>query len=209
MGDMFAVIGIPAAINERHATGRGRLVKAGLFENNIFLVAQHMAQFAVTGKPAPPMPARISAWAVYDVFATADDDQVFVGVVSDSQWAVCCREKVLAGLEKAHSRVSGELEDGTRYNAMEPARQLWVLATLTDTVIEVDRRYLGKMNAADRAVYYDESKVLAEAFGIPSHLVPEDYDAFRDYFAEQVATLEPTDASRDITRDRSRASMLS
>ena len=111
------------------------------------------------------------------------------------------RERVLAGLEKAHSRVAGELEDGTPYNAMEPDRQLWVLATLTDTVIEVDRRYLGKMRPADRVAYYDESKLLADAFGIPSHLVPDDYDAFRDYFAEKVATLEPTEASRDITRE--------
>lgn len=92
MGGMFAVIGILAALAERERTGRGRLVKAGLFENNIFLVAQHMAQFAVTGRPAPPMPARVSAWAVYDVFRTADDEQVFVGVVSDGQWQVFCRD---------------------------------------------------------------------------------------------------------------------
>jgi crotonobetainyl-CoA:carnitine CoA-transferase CaiB-like acyl-CoA transferase len=49
-----------------------------------------MAQYAVTGAPANPMPARISAWAIYDVFDTKDDDKVFVGVVSDTQWKVFC-----------------------------------------------------------------------------------------------------------------------
>ena len=90
MGGMFAAIGILAALQERHTTGRGQVIRSGLFENNMFLVAQHMAQFAVTGKAAAPMPARISAWAVYDVFETADDDQVFVAVVSDTQWPLFC-----------------------------------------------------------------------------------------------------------------------
>ncbi|MDX2143107.1 MAG: CaiB/BaiF CoA-transferase family protein [Rhodospirillaceae bacterium] len=89
-GGMFGVIGILAALQQRHATGMGQLVQASLFETTIFLVGQHMAQFAVTGAPAAPMPARISAWAIYDVFDTKDDDKVFVGVVSDTQWKVFC-----------------------------------------------------------------------------------------------------------------------
>jgi uncharacterized protein (DUF2236 family) len=109
------------------------------------------------------------------------------------------REAVLAGLEKAHAKVRGRLADGTDYDALEPARQFWVLATLTDTVIEVDRRYLGRMKPADRAAYYEESKRLAAAFGVPEGLVPADYEAFRDYMAERFATLEPTEQSRDIT----------
>jgi crotonobetainyl-CoA:carnitine CoA-transferase CaiB-like acyl-CoA transferase len=59
-------------------------VQAALFENNVFLVAQHMMQFAVTGKPADPMPSRISAWAVYDVFTVKDGEQIFLAVVSDA-----------------------------------------------------------------------------------------------------------------------------
>jgi len=90
MGGMFGAIAIMAALHERAKTGRGQFVQSGLFENNVFLVAQHMMQFAVTGRPADPMPARLSAWAIYDVFDTADGDQVFVGVVSDSQWKPFC-----------------------------------------------------------------------------------------------------------------------
>ncbi|HRK25219.1 MAG TPA: CaiB/BaiF CoA-transferase family protein [Beijerinckiaceae bacterium] len=99
MGGMFAVIGILAALQERARTGRGQFIKAGLFESNMLLVAQHMMQFAVTGTPARPMPERIAAWAVYDVFDTSDGEQVFVGVVSDTQWAVFCDAFGLADLK--------------------------------------------------------------------------------------------------------------
>jgi crotonobetainyl-CoA:carnitine CoA-transferase CaiB-like acyl-CoA transferase len=68
-----------------------------LFENNVFLVAQHMLQMAVTGKAAAPLPERISAWAIYDLFDTGDGEQIFVGVVSDTQWAAFCKS---FGLEK-------------------------------------------------------------------------------------------------------------
>jgi crotonobetainyl-CoA:carnitine CoA-transferase CaiB-like acyl-CoA transferase len=98
MGGMFGVIAILAALQERERTGKGQFVKSALFENNMFLVAQHMMQFAVTGKPAAPMPERISAWAVYDVFDTADGSQVFVGVVTDTQWRAFCEAFGLADL---------------------------------------------------------------------------------------------------------------
>jgi crotonobetainyl-CoA:carnitine CoA-transferase CaiB-like acyl-CoA transferase len=90
MGGMFAVIGILAALQERSRTGRGQLVRSALFENNAFLVSPHMAQFAITGQPAPPMPARISAWGIYDVFDTADGNQIFIAVVTDTQWRAFC-----------------------------------------------------------------------------------------------------------------------
>ncbi len=90
MGGMFAAIAILAALRQRDATGLGQYVKSGLFENNIFLVAQHMAQFAVTGKAPAPMPNRISAWGIYDLFTVKNDEQVFVAVVSDTQWKIFC-----------------------------------------------------------------------------------------------------------------------
>lgn len=88
-GGMFGVIGVLAALEERHRTGKGQKVVASLFETTAYLVGQHMAQFAVTGKPAAPMPARLSAWAIYDVFETKDDP-VFIGVVTDVLWEKFC-----------------------------------------------------------------------------------------------------------------------
>ena len=89
-GGMFGVIAILAALERRHRTGLGGHVRCSLFETTAFLVGQHMAQMAVTGSPAAPMPSRVSAWAIYDVFATAGEGQVFVGVVSDQQWVAFC-----------------------------------------------------------------------------------------------------------------------
>ncbi|RZJ23220.1 MAG: CoA transferase [Haliea sp.] len=99
MGGMFGAIGAMAALAQREKTGRGQEVQSALFENNVFLVAQHMMQFAVTGQAADPMPSRISAWAVYDVFTVRDGEQIFLAVVSDSQWALFCQAFGLADLQ--------------------------------------------------------------------------------------------------------------
>jgi crotonobetainyl-CoA:carnitine CoA-transferase CaiB-like acyl-CoA transferase len=87
---MFGALGILAALFQRNATGEGQQVVASLFESTVFLVGQHMAQYAVMGEPAAPMPARVSAWAIYQIFETKDHDQVFVGIVSDKQWHLFC-----------------------------------------------------------------------------------------------------------------------
>jgi crotonobetainyl-CoA:carnitine CoA-transferase CaiB-like acyl-CoA transferase len=92
MGGMFGAIGILAALRERETTGRGKLIRSALYENTVFLVAQHMAQLAITGEEPPPMAVKKPAWGIYDIFATADGDRLFVGVVTDTQWEVFCRE---------------------------------------------------------------------------------------------------------------------
>ena len=91
MGGMFGAIGILAALREREHTGRGQEVQSALFENCVFLCAQHMQQFAMTGESPPPMPSRVSAWSVYDVFTLADGQQLFIGAVSDKQWLTLCK----------------------------------------------------------------------------------------------------------------------
>ena len=88
-GGMFGAIGVLGALHQRNATGKGQKVIASLYESTVFLVGQHMAQKAVTGQAAAPMPARVSAWAIYQVFQTKDEP-VFVGVVSDKQWLLLC-----------------------------------------------------------------------------------------------------------------------
>jgi len=89
MGGMFAAIGIMGALREREVTGRGQTVTSALFENCAWVVAQHMLQYTITGAAARPMPERISAWGIYDVF-DCSDGQLFVGVVTDTQWKIFC-----------------------------------------------------------------------------------------------------------------------
>ncbi|MEH6607300.1 MAG: CaiB/BaiF CoA-transferase family protein [Pseudomonadales bacterium] len=89
-GGMFGVIGILAALEERHRTGEGKQVTASLYETTAFMVGQHMAQQAMSGEEPPPMSVRRSAWSVYDIFYSGDGERVFVGVVSDSLWQRFC-----------------------------------------------------------------------------------------------------------------------
>jgi crotonobetainyl-CoA:carnitine CoA-transferase CaiB-like acyl-CoA transferase len=90
MGGMFGAIGVLAALRERDSTGRGQEVQSALFENCVFLSAQHMQQYAMTREAPPPMPARVSAWSVYDVFTLAEGEQLFIGAVSDKQFVTLC-----------------------------------------------------------------------------------------------------------------------
>src|SRR3977135_304626 len=92
MGGTFAAVGILAALRERESTGRGKQVTSALFESTAYLVAQHMAQFELTGEAPPPMSVKRPAWGVYDIFETRDGDRLFVGVVTDTPWEGFCRE---------------------------------------------------------------------------------------------------------------------
>ena len=90
MGGMFAAIATLGALVQRGVTGRGMEVQSALFENNVFLMGQHMLQFAVTGRHPAPMPARDNPWAIYDLFTVAGGEQIFLAAVSDAQWLVFC-----------------------------------------------------------------------------------------------------------------------
>jgi crotonobetainyl-CoA:carnitine CoA-transferase CaiB-like acyl-CoA transferase len=89
-GGMFGYIGILLALYERQQTGKGKFVKAALFETTAFLMGQHMAYAALGGSPVPPMPARVSAWSIYQIFRSSDGEQVFIGIISEKHWARLC-----------------------------------------------------------------------------------------------------------------------
>jgi crotonobetainyl-CoA:carnitine CoA-transferase CaiB-like acyl-CoA transferase len=109
MGGTFAAVGILAALRERSRSGRGQRVTSALFESTAYLVAQHMAQYELTGEAPPPMSVKRPAWGVYDIFETADGGRLFVGVVTDTQWEVFCRSFELAELAAdARLRTNGQ-----------------------------------------------------------------------------------------------------
>jgi len=91
MGGMFGAIGVLAALRERERTGQGQEIQSALFENCCLLAAQHMQQHQMTGEVPPPFPSRVSAWSVYDTFTVAAGEQLFVGAVSDKQFAALCQ----------------------------------------------------------------------------------------------------------------------
>lgn len=154
-GGMFGVIGVLAALEQRHKTGRGQKVLASLFETTVYLVGQHMAQFAVTGVPAAPMPARISAWAIYDVFATLDEP-VFIGVVTDALWEKFCG---LFGLTELWADLS--LRENNRRVAAR------------DRIMPIIRSMVGGMTSAEVIAKLDGS-------GLPFALIGRPEDMFED-----------------------------
>ncbi|MGH9003461.1 MAG: oxygenase MpaB family protein [Acidimicrobiia bacterium] len=109
-------------------------------------------------------------------------------------------QATLDRLAAVHARVRGTLPGGVAYRAEDPALQWWVLATLIDTVLRVERRYLGRLGSPERARYYDESRLMADAFGIPQAVVPPDLAAFVAYMKTAFATLEVTDTARALAR---------
>jgi crotonobetainyl-CoA:carnitine CoA-transferase CaiB-like acyl-CoA transferase len=156
MGGLFGAIGALAALAQRERTGRGQPVQSALFENNVFLVAQHMMQFAVTGRPPAPMPSRISAWAVYDVFSVAGGEQIFLAAVSDTQWGAFCREFSFDDLA-ADPRLQG---NNDRVRARE-----WMLPLL--------RERLAGFTAAELAARFERN-------GLPYAPITRPQDLFDD-----------------------------
>ncbi|OZC87166.1 formyl-CoA transferase [Rhodococcus sp. 06-412-2C] len=134
MGGVFGAVAIIAALHERARTGQGQLVKSALFENNAFLMGQHLAQFAVTGVPARPMPVRKSAWAVYDVFTTEDEQKVFIGVVSDRQWQIFCSAFDLSDLSNNHELKTNTQRVQNRDTFMPRLRRAVGARTLAETI---------------------------------------------------------------------------
>jgi len=156
MGGTFGALGVVAALREREKTGRGRLVTSALFESTAYLVAQHIAQFELTGEAPPPMSVKRPAWGVYDIFETADADRLFVGVVTDTQWEIFCREFALADLA-ADARL--------RSNGDRVKERPWLMPRLAEAL----KRY----TKADLAAKL-------EAIGLPFAPISKPWDLLDD-----------------------------
>jgi formyl-CoA transferase len=140
MGGMFGVIGILAALLERKNTGegagKGKEIRIGLFENCLFMVAQHMVQHDLTGAPSVPMPNRIHAWPIYDIFKTRDGEQIFIGVVTDGHWNAFCQTYALPDF----------LTDPTLQNATDRIEARgWTVPIVAQKIIQYELADLEQM----------------------------------------------------------------
>ncbi len=180
MGGMFGAIGVLASLAERdhpvHGTAKGRLIESALFENNILLVAQHMLQFAVTGKAANPMPNRISPWAIYEVFNVKDDGQIFIAVVSDTQWEIFC---------KAFGYVDLAGDERLKLNNQRVVAREWLMPELKKrlgafTIVEIAERF--------------------EAHGLPYAPIARPHELFNDPHLVATGGLAPVSIPADATQ---------
>ncbi len=168
MGGSYGVIGILVGLYNREKTGRGEYVIASLFESTAFLVGQHMAYSAVSGKPAPPMPNRVSAWSIYDRFESKEGEMVFVGVTSDMQWKRFCETFGLSSLN-ADKRLAT--------NNDRIAQREWLIPEL--------RKVFKKM---------EKSEILeqCEKAGVPFAPIAKPEDLFEDPHLNQSGSLVET-----------------
>jgi len=156
LGGTFAALGVLAALRERETTGRGKRVTSALFESTAYLVAQHMAQYELTGEAPPPMSVKRPAWGVYDIFETGDGGRLFVGVVTDTQWDVFCRDFDEEEL-KNDPRLKG--------NALRVKERSWLVPRLGETMKKYSRAELA-------------SKL--EAIGLPFAPIAKPWDLLDD-----------------------------
>lgn len=167
MGGMFGAIGVLAALRSRETTGRGQEVLSSLFENNIFLVATHMMQYAITGRPAAPMPSRISAWGIYDVFAVKDKEQIFLAVVSDTQWKLFCETFGFSDL-LADERLAS--------NNQRVSQREWMMPVL--------RERMARWSAAEIARDFEQA-------GLPYAAIKAPHELFDDPHLKATGGLAP------------------
>lgn len=93
MGGLFGAIAILAALFQKKGGAKGGAdIRIGLFENCLFLVAQHMVEYEMTGNRPRSMPEREHAWPIYDIFETAGGGRIFIGVVTEGHWQAFCKE---------------------------------------------------------------------------------------------------------------------
>jgi crotonobetainyl-CoA:carnitine CoA-transferase CaiB-like acyl-CoA transferase len=156
MGGTFAAVGILAALREREKTGRGTRVTSALFESTAYLVAQHMAQYELTGEAPPPMSVKRPAWSVYDIFDTRDGNRLFIGVVTDTQWEVFCRE-----FKEPQLAADPRLKT----NGMRVKERSWLVPRIN----EITRKHT-----------QDELSAKLEAIGLPFAPIAKPWDLLDD-----------------------------
>ena len=171
-GGMFGVIAIMAAIEERQRSGRGQQVSSALFETTVYLVGQHMAQKAVTGQAARPMPVRISAWAIYDVFETADNDHVFVGIVSDGLWEKFCSAFEQQALSANPDYRTNSQRVLARENLLPRIRELFKTFKKADLVAKLERTGLPFAPIGKPEELFDDPHLLASG-GLGATTLPD------------------------------------
>ena len=172
MGGMFGAIGTLGALVQRGITGRGQEVQSALFENNVFLVGQHMLQFAMTGKAAAPMPERISPWGLYDVFTVKNDEQIFLATVSDAQWLTFCDAFGFADLKADVSLTSNNDRVRMRPTMMPDLRARLARLTVTEIATIFETKGLPFAPITRPEELYDDEHLIASG-GLADIVLPD------------------------------------
>jgi uncharacterized protein (DUF2236 family) len=96
-------------------------------------------------------------------------------------------------VRRRHAPVQGVLPEdvgpylaGTPYRADDPLLQLWVLATLIDSVLAAYQLLVRPLSLAEKQAYYTGGHGLARAMGLPPELMPPTYHDFETYMDSMI-----------------------
>lgn len=108
---------------------------------------------------------------------------------------------VRESVDRAHGPVRAEAEkDAPAYDAFDPALQLWVAATLYQTMIDLHERIFGPVTRAHKDRLYREFSLQLSVLQLPPETWPPTREAFDGYWDSMLDGLATTDATRAIAR---------
>jgi len=104
----------------------------------------------------------------------------------------------LTHFRRCHARVHST--GAIPYDARDAQLQLWVWATLVDSVPQVYERFVSPLSPAERSAYYLDCAKLAQLLGIPCEVIPSTFSAFELYIESMLLgdELHVTEHARDI-----------
>jgi uncharacterized protein (DUF2236 family) len=113
-------------------------------------------------------------------------------------------------LNELHRSIRGPVRDaavreshGRCYSARDPELSLWVHATLVDSTIVAADAWLAPERGDSRRRYYQETRPIGRAFGVPDDRLPRDLDTFDEYMAAMLGPGSPiqvTPTARELGR---------
>jgi alpha-methylacyl-CoA racemase len=91
VGSMNSVIGILAAVNCRHMTGKGQFVDISMYDGMIPFNAMDGTAFLASGKEPKREGERLNGGCIYDFYETKDGQYLSVGCLEPKFWAIFCQ----------------------------------------------------------------------------------------------------------------------
>lgn len=107
-GSLYAVIGILAALNKRHESGKGELVDISMMDVQLSLLNYHAHYYWLSGESPQPEGDSHPNIVPYQAFETADRP-VVVAVYGDPFWPGFCRAANLESLSEDGRFATNEL----------------------------------------------------------------------------------------------------
>jgi len=109
-------------------------------------------------------------------------------------------EAIAARVRASHARVRGDSPQP--YSAFSPDAQMWVLATLIQTSVDLYERFVAPLDDASREAYFRDMRTFGAWFGLDRDHGPQTWPDFCPYY--QAMLHGPLLASLPISRELAR-----